>query len=174
MLQFRLPDSPSTARAKDDSSFAEKKRPWGTAESVDLSGRGWELKGLLQDHGRASYVSRLSLAGNADMGQKLADFFAEGRASTPLSRLLSLDISDNRVQSLEPLLRLSSLEELNATGNCIDKIPAGLSRLKSLRKLQLARNSVRDLSAFARLANLSNLSELTVAGNPATDMPHTK
>ncbi len=64
-----------------------------------------------------------------------------------------IDVSDNRITDLTPLMSLKNLEELNLSDNQIGYIDI-LSNLESLKSLQLANNFIEDISPLFELQNL--------------------
>jgi hypothetical protein len=133
-----------------------------------VDGRGWELEDLLRP---GTSVARLSLTRNPDMGQRLVDVFAKYSRPTALQ---FLDISQNRVHSLEPLGRLTALEELHAADNSVRKIPQGFARLGALRVLQLAGNQIGKLAELEALRACGNLTRFNIERNPAADIAHAR
>jgi Leucine-rich repeat (LRR) protein len=65
----------------------------------------------------------------------------------------TIDISNNRISDISPLLGLSDLEELNLSDNEIGIIDE-LSSLKSLRSVQLSNNNIEDISPLFELEKL--------------------
>ena len=73
----------------------------------------------------------------------------------------SLDLSDNRITDLLPLITLKELEELNLAGNEIGIIDE-LSYLRGLRSVILSNNYIDDISP---LFELNNLEYVDLSGN---------
>ncbi len=65
--------------------------------------------------------------------------------SVDLSRIVSLDLSNNNIQEVSWLSCLPSLKELNLSDNQIDSL-VWFPLMKNLEKLDLARNKLKDLS----------------------------
>lgn len=73
----------------------------------------------------------------------------------------SIDVSNNRITDLSPLIGLKNLEELNLSDNQIGYIDC-LSNLESLKSLQLSNNFITDISP---LLELKKLEFLELSGN---------
>jgi Leucine-rich repeat (LRR) protein len=73
----------------------------------------------------------------------------------------SMDLSDNRITDLSPLIGLNNLEELNLSYNEIGIIDE-LSYLKGLRTVLLSNNYIEDISP---LFELENLEYVELSGN---------
>jgi Leucine-rich repeat (LRR) protein len=73
----------------------------------------------------------------------------------------SMDLSDNRITDLSPLIGLNDLEELNLSYNEIGIIDE-LSYLKGLRSVLLSNNYIEDISP---LFELENLEYVELSGN---------
>ncbi len=65
----------------------------------------------------------------------------------------TIDISNNRISDISPLLGLTDLEELNLSDNEIGIIDE-LSSLKSLRSVHLSNNNIEDISPLYELEKL--------------------
>lgn len=84
------------------------------------------------------------------------------KALTACSRLVSMDLSDNLLTSLEGLPPCSAtLSELCLTGNLLTKVDP-LTALVNLRRLDLGDNQ---FTSLACLSALTGLSQLSVEGN---------
>ncbi|KAG7275818.1 hypothetical protein CRUP_016758 [Coryphaenoides rupestris] len=89
-----------------------------------------------------------------------------------LSRLRSLDLSDNSLQILCPEIELGDLqmlESLDVSRNRLTCLPARLHRCLSLQYLTADRNQLRHLPTH--LCLLKNLNELSLAGNRLATLP---
>jgi Leucine-rich repeat (LRR) protein len=73
----------------------------------------------------------------------------------------SMDLSDNRLSDLSPLIGLNNLEELNLSYNEIGIIDE-LSYLKGLKSVLLSNNYIEDISP---LFELENLEYVELSGN---------
>uniref|UniRef100_A0A3B4V8Y2 U2A'/phosphoprotein 32 family A C-terminal domain-containing protein n=1 Tax=Seriola dumerili TaxID=41447 RepID=A0A3B4V8Y2_SERDU len=92
-----------------------------------------------------------------------------------LSQLRELQLAHNHIQRIEGLEHLSSLQHLNLSHNRIDHVPSWLGRkLRSLHTLHLQHNLITSLYEVSRLRSLSSLSELSLSGNPASALPHSR
>ena len=78
-----------------------------------------------------------------------------------LEDLQTLDLSNNRITTIENLDNLENLRTLDLTGNMIGEI-SGIEKLKSLSVLGLANNLVEDISG---LDNLHSLCVLNLSRN---------
>lgn len=108
---------------------------------------------------------------------------------TCLDSLTSLDLSNNLLNAVPPSLNLlPNLQSLNLTNNLIDSVlgipdalPSiqalnlsqnrleslcGLERLATLIRIDLRRNEIYEAGEVGRLAILSKVSEIYIAGNP--------
>jgi hypothetical protein len=70
---------------------------------------------------------------------------------------VTLDLSDNQIDDIEPLLDLTLLEELNLSDNRIGLID-GLENLNNLKNLQLSYNCISDISPLFELERLEYVS----------------
>jgi len=75
---------------------------------------------------------------------------------------VSMDLSDNRIADLSPLVGLDRLEELNLADNLISDIDA-IGNLVRLKYVNLTNNRIQDLSP---LLELENLEQVDLTGNP--------
>ncbi|XP_041369906.1 centriolin-like [Gigantopelta aegis] len=92
-----------------------------------------------------------------------------------LLRLKELNLSYNSIVKIEGLENLVSLQLLNVNGNLIEHIPPWLpKRLKALRKLCVAKNSLASLTEVSKLKVLCDLTQLDVSDNPLSDLPHSR
>jgi hypothetical protein len=66
---------------------------------------------------------------------------------------VTIDLSDNQITDIEPLLDLTLLEELNLSDNRIGLID-GLENLTNLKNLQLSYNCISDISPLFELERL--------------------
>ncbi|XP_049908020.1 centriolin-like [Epinephelus moara] len=92
-----------------------------------------------------------------------------------LTQLRELQLAHNNIQRIEGLELMSSLQYLNLSHNRIDHVPAWLGKkLHSLHTLHLQHNLITSLYEVSRLRSLSSISELSVSGNPASSLPHSR
>ena len=73
-----------------------------------------------------------------------------------ITGLKSLDLENNKIDDVRPLMGLKKLEYLNLAGNKIDSVTA-LSDLKKLNELHLSRNPLKGISALSDLSSLKTL-----------------
>lgn len=99
---------------------------------LDLSGQGMESLGGVE---RFTRLEKLDLSENNLSGVSELQY-CNSRAS-----LRSLDLSNNQIESLEPLATLSALEELNLSHNRISDATA-LYKLSTLRTLRIGGNQL--------------------------------
>ena len=85
---------------------------------------------------------------------------------TSLSKLTSLSIEGNSIQSLSPLQSLPNLRHLRLRGNYIEDL-TGLNGLQVLEELSLEGNRISNISA---LSGLNNLRILNLKNNEITDL----
>ncbi|XP_026177590.1 centriolin isoform X2 [Mastacembelus armatus] len=92
-----------------------------------------------------------------------------------LTQLRELQLAHNSIQRIEGLELLSNLQRLNLSYNRIDHVPVWLGKkLQSLQTLHLQHNLITSLYEVSRLRSLSSLSDLSVSGNPASSLPHSR
>ena len=84
-----------------------------------------------------------------------------------LESLTSLDVSDNSLTALPSLSPLGSLTSLDVSGNSLTALPS-LSPLGSLASLVVSDNS---LSGLPSLSSLGSLTQLNVSGNQLVGLP---
>lgn len=80
-----------------------------------------------------------------------------GSGLSGLTRIRRLRLSNNRIASLEPLGRCTSLEELDVEGNGLTSLQ-GVAELRELRRLDAGSNQISDVLSLQQLAKLSQLS----------------
>ncbi|CAM9239051.1 unnamed protein product [Choristocarpus tenellus] len=83
-----------------------------------------------------------------------------------LTKLTKLSISHNQLLEIPDLSHCSALEELRASHNQVQAIPASLAKNTALRTLELGHNDIQDWQGVNRLTALSSLVQLSLAGNP--------
>ncbi|KAB8345871.1 hypothetical protein FH972_022926 [Carpinus fangiana] len=88
------------------------------------------------------------------------------------SKLTVLDISNNRLESLEQadLHKLEALASLRLANNRLTSIPAGFAQFKSLRSLDLSSNFLPDLPEA--VCDIITLVDLNISFNALTSLPH--
>ncbi|XP_068166611.1 centriolin isoform X3 [Antennarius striatus] len=92
-----------------------------------------------------------------------------------LTQLRELQLAHNNIQRIEGLELMSRLQHLNLSHNRIEHIPLWFgNKLQSLHTLHLQHNLITSLYEVSRLRSLSSLSELTVSGNPACSLQHSR
>lgn len=107
----------------------------------------------------------LSLAHNDLINARTA---LAGLSSLPLLR--RLDLSYNHLTKLRGAnVMLGNIKVLILTGNRIQTVQ-GLDRLYSLERLSLDRNKLKDLASVAGLAKLPELKSLKLLGNPVAEL----
>ncbi|KAJ8379726.1 hypothetical protein SKAU_G00005040 [Synaphobranchus kaupii] len=90
-----------------------------------------------------------------------------------LHRLRELHLSHNRIRKIEGLEHMGNLQHLNLAGNNIEHLPLWLAKkLRSVNTLNLQRNSISSLHELSKLKPLKNLTELLLAENPVSNLPH--
>ncbi|XP_071079691.1 leucine-rich repeat-containing protein 57-like [Haliotis cracherodii] len=78
--------------------------------------------------------------------------------------LRTLDLSENKIQLLPPLIgRYSHLKSLNLSNNKLGSLPEDIGKLKKLETLNLEHNSIATLPATVK--NLSHLRNINLSGN---------
>ncbi|XP_065205542.1 toll-like receptor 3 [Planococcus citri] len=91
---------------------------------------------------------------------------------TPLKNLTSLDLSENKLSSLDKYIfrDLISLENLNLNGNNISDLSYSLFKSQThLKNLQLANNQLKNLT-MGVFRKLKNLTTLNLSGNRLNDL----
>lgn len=78
-----------------------------------------------------------------------------------------LDLSSNKLSGSlgQGLATLTQIRELNLSSNRLNNID-GLSTLVSLETLEVSQNVIEDIREVIRLQRNANLRELALAGNP--------
>ncbi|KAI5088185.1 centriolin isoform X2, partial [Silurus meridionalis] len=90
-----------------------------------------------------------------------------------LHQLRELHLSNNRIRKIEGLEQMANLQILNLSDNRIEHVPLWFGKkLKSLQKLNLQKNKIFSLHELTKLKLLKSLTELMLAGNPVSDLPH--
>lgn len=85
-----------------------------------------------------------------------------------LTKLTSLDVSNNAIRSLSPVFALSNLEKLQVGSNRLPNLN-GIAALVSLSRLEAAANALRALPAD--MTSLRNLEALRVENNELAALP---
>ncbi|PIK38204.1 hypothetical protein BSL78_24957 [Apostichopus japonicus] len=89
----------------------------------------------------------------------------ESRELAPLSALVSLDVSFNKLQDISSINTLSVLEEFNASHNRLEVV-ADIGRCKKLKEVNFSSNKLRDISG---LGGVQSLLVLSLADNLLTN-----
>ncbi|XP_053530297.1 centriolin isoform X2 [Ictalurus punctatus] len=90
-----------------------------------------------------------------------------------LHQLRELHLSNNRIRKIEGLEQMANLQILNLANNSIEQVPLWVGKkLRSLQKLNLQKNKIFSLHELAKLKLLKSLTELMLAENPVSDLPH--
>jgi hypothetical protein len=66
---------------------------------------------------------------------------------------ITLDLSNNKIADLSPLVELTLLEELNISDNLVENIDI-LSNLTHLKRVNLSNNCLKDIASLFELVNL--------------------
>lgn len=87
------------------------------------------------------------------------------------SRLTMLDISNNRLQTLDTadLHKLQSLQGLRLSNNGLTRLPSYFGQYRALRSLNLSSNSLSDFPDF--LCEVRTLVDLDISFNSITSLP---
>ena len=148
--------------------------PVSKESELDLSGQR-AAKGKLERAlagPRAAALRRLDVSRNHDAGPELLKPFPRFGGQL---QIRSLNLSHNLVSDLSPVLALGPhLEELVATDNVVARLPRDMGRLQGLRTLGLAGNWLRLLGDVERLRGCACLASLELAGNPLSDVEHSR
>eukprot|EP00741_Cyanophora_paradoxa_P007303 tig00001098_g7064.t1 len=86
-----------------------------------------------------------------------------------LTRLARLNLSNNRIERIDGLETLGALVELNLSKNRISRLD-GLEAARALELLDLSQNRVADVAELDLVARLPALRHLTLAGNPVCSL----
>ncbi|MCJ8746782.1 hypothetical protein PDJAM_G00145640 [Pangasius djambal] len=90
-----------------------------------------------------------------------------------LHQLRELHLSNNRIRKIEGLEQMANLQILNLENNSIEQVPLWFGKkLRSLQKLNLQKNKIFSLHELTKLKLLKSLTELKLAENPVSDLPH--
>ncbi|XP_060739295.1 centriolin isoform X2 [Tachysurus vachellii] len=90
-----------------------------------------------------------------------------------LHQVRELHLSNNRIRKIEGLEQMANLQILNLANNSIEHVPLWMGKkLRSLQKLNLQKNKIFSLHELAKLKHLKSLTELMLAENPVSDLPH--
>ena len=90
-----------------------------------------------------------------------------------LYKLKELNLAYNSISKIEGLETMTSLQVLNLTGNLIQHIPVWMGRkLRALRTLHIGKNNMESLNELAKLKPIPDLTQLTIAENPLSQLPH--
>ena len=135
-----------------------------TILNLTLNKEGNKKFKFIENLDRLKKLHTLNLSGN--MIEKMEKL-------EKLARLRELNLSYNCITKIEGIECLLLLQVLNLTGNQIEHLPAFLGKkLKSLRTLKVAKNQLQSLEEFSKLRPLKDLTQLTIADNPVTRIPH--
>ncbi|KAK7165153.1 hypothetical protein R3I94_003505 [Phoxinus phoxinus] len=90
-----------------------------------------------------------------------------------LCQLRELHLSSNSIQKIEGLEHMTNLQVLNLAFNNIEHLPVWMAKkLRSLQTINLHSNKIFSLHEMAKLKPLKNLTNLTLAENPISSLPH--
>jgi hypothetical protein len=135
-----------------------------TLRELDLSGNN--LEAVPGDLARLTRLRRLNLAGN-----RLAGAALPPAAVPALSRLEHLDVSNNTITSLAPVLELPALKECHAAGNQIESIPGpALAAAAALELLDVSGNPLAQLPSADDIGECATLRRLVAAGTAITEV----
>ncbi|MCL1832108.1 MAG: leucine-rich repeat domain-containing protein [Oscillospiraceae bacterium] len=105
--------------------------------------------------------------GQGITNEKLAEMVSDGTIPTNVT---SLQLGNNQISDLTPLVKLTSMQMLDLDGNDIVDI-SSLSSLTNLGYLRLGHNQVTDLSPLINLPNLgTGFGGLSLNNNQITDI----
>jgi hypothetical protein len=89
------------------------------------------------------------------------------------AKLMYLDLSYNRltVESVRSLYGISTLVELDLTGNNLKNLPGDLYMFQKLERLNVSRNKIQDNSIFVSCGSIYYLRSLNVSYNYLSQVP---
>uniref|UniRef100_A0A3Q4M6G3 Leucine-rich repeat-containing protein 2-like n=2 Tax=Neolamprologus brichardi TaxID=32507 RepID=A0A3Q4M6G3_NEOBR len=113
--------------------------------------------------GNCEKLERLELAGNHNLSELPFEL-------SSLKQLVHLDIAENRFVSI-PIcaLRMTSLQLLDLSNNCMTDLPQDMDRLEQLVTLFIHKNNFNYLPHC--LANITTLAMIVVSGDELTCIP---
>uniref|UniRef100_A0A3B4FA08 Disease resistance R13L4/SHOC-2-like LRR domain-containing protein n=1 Tax=Pundamilia nyererei TaxID=303518 RepID=A0A3B4FA08_9CICH len=113
--------------------------------------------------GNCEKLERLELAGNHNLSELPFEL-------SSLKQLVHLDIAENRFVSI-PIcaLRMTSLQLLDLSNNCMTDLPQDMDRLEQLVTLFIHKNNFNYLPHC--LANITTLATIVVSGDELTCIP---
>ena len=126
------------------------------------------LSALPAGLGQLSQLDSLDLSGNQLMGLSNPAVDLEQVAQLP-RRLRQLDLSDNQLTVVPPVVTQFRLEVLNLSRNQLTDLPPDLDQQKILKHLDLSHNQFSDIPPV--LSRLRPLLFLDLRGNPLTTCP---
>lgn len=85
-----------------------------------------------------------------------------------INTLESLHLGKNDIEDITPIVDARNLEFLNLGDNNIEKLPEDLSGLKSIERLSIHDNEIKDFTPVATL-DATTLERFSKAGNEGTD-----
>ncbi|KAG1957201.1 centriolin [Pimephales promelas] len=90
-----------------------------------------------------------------------------------LFHLRELHLSSNSIEKIEGLEHMTNLQVLNLAFNNIEHLPVWMAKkLRSLQTINLHSNKIFSLHEMSKLKPLKNLTNLTLAENPISSLPH--
>ena len=116
---------------------------------------------------------------NVELAQSLASPSVGGAPPMPpmpsggFARLQFLDLSYNRltIEAVRSLYSISTLVELDLTGNNLKNLPGDMYMFQSLERLNISRNKIQDNSIFVSCGSIYNLRHLNVSYNFISAVP---
>jgi len=135
-------------------------------KTTDVSGEGKQVDG---DHTSRCYGALSSLIGlkTIDLSHNELVYAQSALAGLgELTKLSAINLSHNKLHSMRGTnTMIGNITVLLLANNNIENV-CGLERLYSLKKLDLTNNKIKELCDVSALAQLPNLMELNLKGNP--------
>ena len=148
--------------------------PEGSSTSLQLPSSKWAfLRVLSLSDNALTFIpteSLLHLASltHLDLSSNLLVSIPPGVSS--LYNLVSLNLSDNMIDTVQGVYKkLGQVLTLNLSHNRLDSL-CGLERLVALERADVRYNHLDDSAEVGRLALLPNIAEISVEGNPFTEI----
>ena len=148
--------------------------PTATSPSAQLHSSKWAfLRFLSLSDNALTFVPtetllHLTSLTHIDLSANLLVSIPPGLSS--LYNLVSLNLSDNMIDTVQGIYKqLGQVLTLNLSQNRLDSL-CGLERLMALERVDVRHNQLEESGEVGRLALLPNIAEVSVEGNPFTEI----
>ena len=117
-------------------------------------------------------LNKIKMINNLEQFSNLIELYVQNNKishfENPPKTLKKLDISNNEINNLKDISKLSALEWLNLENNLIEKLDE-IEKLSQLIEINLSRNKIKDLKECIKLESLKQITIIDLYGNKVCD-----